>query len=410
MDQDLYGLQASGIDPEIAAQMLGLKRSRGVAEALLKQSMTPLSAGPTPQGGFTPRIHPLQGIAQIVQAYMARKGLEDADTTEAGLGRKNSEITSAAVDQYQKLRQGMPEQAPTTPNDDEGNPMPPVAATPGDPRAAIAFAQTKNVLKGNPLIGADIKAMEKANEPYSLRQGEIRNIGTQTIARNEAKIQPMFKTIGLAGNKEQQFVSQDGGKTWNPEGQPTDKFNPRPAAIVNIDNKAQLAGEVEMAKKDADTVNTLRQSGIAAGHTENVVNRMKRAVESDNTTHGIGAETVATLQNVAVTLGDKDLAARASTNEQYIGDVANLVREKIKALGSGTAISNTDLLFTKQSMPDLLKTKQGKLKIFDAMQKDLAYIKEEAASADKHFRTNKGSLGGWSYKPQGQDTGFKIVE
>lgn len=410
MDQDLYGLQASGIDPEIAAQMLGLKRQRAISQALLQQSMDPLSAGPTPQGGFTPRVHPLQGIAKILQAYMARQGLDAADKSESDLAQKNQELTSSAVDQYQKLRQGMPAQAPTTPNDDEGNPMPMVSATPGDPRAAIAFAQTRNVLRGNPLIAADIKSMEKTQEPYSLREGEKRFVGNQAIASNAPKIKPITREIGLPGNKVQVQTSIDDGKTWTPAGDPTDKFNPRPAAVVNIDNKAESAGRVEMAKKDADMVNTLRQNAVAAGHTENVLNRMERAVKNDTTANGTGAETIGALQNIAVTLGDKDLANRASANEQYIGDVANLVREKIKALGSGTAISNVDLLFTKQSMPDLIKTKQGKLLIIDAMKKDLAYIKDEAKSADTHFRANNGSLGGWSFKPQNQDSGFRIVE
>lgn len=190
MDQDLYGLQASGIDPEIAAQMLGLKRSRGVAEALLKQSMTPLSAGPTPQGGFTPRIHPLQGIAQIVQAYMARKGLEDADTTQAGLAKQNEERTASALGDYEKQRAGTPE-ITNIPDAGPGDADPAtstISAKAGDPRAAIANLLAKNAwLSKNPLVQSDMAAMKPMVLGRTLVNGTGQTLATDSTWAAEQK-------------------------------------------------------------------------------------------------------------------------------------------------------------------------------------------------------------------------------
>ena len=48
--------------------------------------------------------------------------------------------------------------------------------------------------------------------------------------------------------------------------------------------------------------------------------------------------------------------------------------------------------------------------IHEMLQKDLQYIDTEAKSAEKHFRTNKGSLSGWENKPADASTGWSIVK
>jgi hypothetical protein len=74
--------------------------------------------------------------------------------------------------------------------------------------------------------------------------------------------------------------------------------------------------------------------------------------------------------------------------EQFFASAADVVRDKIKALGSGAAISNVDLLFTRESVPSLTQTKEGRQKIIEAMAADARNLRNMAQQAEEHFRAN----------------------
>lgn len=158
MNEDLYGLQASGIDPQIASQMLQLKRKRDVAMALQKQAMTPIQQQATPNGGYAIRTSPLEGIAKLVQAYMASRDLDSADKEQGVLATENQKKVADAMSGYERMRMGSPEMAPTTPNDDEGNVNPVVAATKGDPMAAMRSGFSDPLIANSPILKLDAEA------------------------------------------------------------------------------------------------------------------------------------------------------------------------------------------------------------------------------------------------------------
>lgn len=167
MNDDLYGLQASGIAPEIAAKLIPLQRQQAVAEAMLKQSMNPIEV---PRGT---KISPFQGLAQMVQAYMARKGLESADTERQALTTQNAEMAKSAMSDYEAKKLGSTPIQPLTPNDDEGNAMPVTQAVKGDPRAAVAMAMSNPLLAKNPLISADLATMRQEEIPVVGPAGSV---------------------------------------------------------------------------------------------------------------------------------------------------------------------------------------------------------------------------------------------
>lgn len=61
------------------------------------------------------------------------------------------------------------------------------------------------------------------------------------------------------------------------------------------------------------------------------------------------------------------LAEAAGNDAAYFGKAMDLVRDKIKALGAGTAVSNLDLITTQKSIGDLRNTPQGNMKILGLM-------------------------------------------
>lgn len=176
MNEDLYGLQASGIDPEIAAKMLGTKRKRKVTEAMVEQAMTPINPNRVAAGGLAVPISPWEGLAQVAKMYFGNRRLDEADKELAGLASENQKKVAEAMAGYEKTRMGDPGVQMPTAVDDEGNSNAPneVAPVKGDPRRAIAEAMASPLLQKNPIVGMDAKAYEKSQEPYTLTAGAQR--------------------------------------------------------------------------------------------------------------------------------------------------------------------------------------------------------------------------------------------
>lgn len=180
---DPYGLLASGLPPELAAQAMGLTRQQAIAQALMQQS---LQGPPSPQnkGRIESKASWLGPIAQMVQAGLGTYMQRQNDAKAAELSSKQREGVANAMMEYQKRFQGTPSY-PSPPDELGGGPAAP--AVPGDRRAAIVAALADPYLKGNPMVAADIKAMEKGQEPFSLKPGEKRYQGSQVTAENAPK-------------------------------------------------------------------------------------------------------------------------------------------------------------------------------------------------------------------------------
>lgn len=144
---DLFGLEASGLPPEMIAQLSGLQGNRAILDALLKQSLSPLEA-PQTKGRIEAKINPISGIAKVLQAYMARQGLNENNQAMQGLAAQKQKLYADEMANYNTARMGTPAQMPTTPVDDDGNANPMVPATAADPRQMIAQALAAN----NPMV------------------------------------------------------------------------------------------------------------------------------------------------------------------------------------------------------------------------------------------------------------------
>ena len=149
---DPFGLTASGIPPELQAQYRGLSRDQAIQEALLQQSQQPIG-GVLDAGMFKVARSPLEGIAKLVQAYTARKGLNESDKRFGALGDRAAQMQADEIRRYQQAKMGAPGSSEQiideTANGGEGAPATINApAVPGDPRAAI----TQALMSRNPML------------------------------------------------------------------------------------------------------------------------------------------------------------------------------------------------------------------------------------------------------------------
>lgn len=166
---------------------------------------------------------------------------------------------------------------------------------------------------------------------------------------------------------------------------------------VNVGGREETAGAVEMAKLDAKYVDDLRGKATSARQTMTVLDRMEKT--SPQAFSGTFADWGMRFGRLSNSLGIPIDLKEVATSEQYATDVAELVRGKIKALGSGAAISNIDLLFTERSMPDLIKTPEGRAAIIKAMKQDLTNVNEEHKKADAYIRKHRTLSGYEPYNP-----------
>ena len=185
---------------------------------------------------------------------------------------------------------------------------------------------------------------------------------------------------------------------WNPKTKVWDKVDEgEKAPLVNVDNKAEGAGLVKLAQEEAQLVSDLKKNAIGGTRLLGPLNRMEQLNATGNVAQGPLANFNQELGKFALYLGaGEDVKKRVAAGEQYFAAAADAVRDKIKALGAGTAVSNVDLLFTRQSVGDLTNTQQGRALIIKAMKADVQNIQNLSKAADTHFRgQGKGSLSGF---------------
>lgn len=79
----------------------------------------------------------------------------------------------------------------------------------------------------------------------------------------------------------------------------------------------------------------------------------------------------------------------------YFSNMMNLVRDKIKALGSGTAVSNLDLIITQKSVGDLRNTPEGNKKLLAIMELQNATLNDRLQKRVAYFEGNKDGYKGY---------------
>ena len=89
--------------PELSAEQAAILRRRRIAEQIQAQSMQPIPQQQA-QGGYVVPTSPLLGIGKVLEAYFGKKAADRADTDQAALGKKYSDMENQAVTDYLNSR------------------------------------------------------------------------------------------------------------------------------------------------------------------------------------------------------------------------------------------------------------------------------------------------------------------
>lgn len=405
MNEDLYGLEASGIDPEIAAKMLGAKRKRKVTEAMLQQSMSPMNPNRVASGGIAVPISAFEALAKVAQVYMGQKGLEGADKELAGLASENQKKVASAMAGYEKTRMGDPGvQMPTT-VDDEGNSNAPneVAPVKGDPRRAIAEAMASPLLQKNALVQNDLKSLQPRVLGRTLVDGMGNTVATDSTWVADRQDQRESRMAEIEARKKADF-----NKPFLADGTPNTAYQDyeikkaaagKSTATANVSlPPAEKAFGVELAKLDAKELDDMRNSAAKAQNGLARVSEMKKLSES-GVYSGSFAEGRTGVANFFDTLGVPFDTKKLTNSQEYLKHAKELTLSLLKE-GVGTnQISNADLKFVNETVPQLETNPQARKNLINYIEGRLQSSVDRFQSADVYARKNGGLSG---FAQQGQ--------
>lgn len=202
--------------PELSAQQAGIARRRKIAEAMQAQAMQPLQSQQIPNGYVVP-TSPLLGIGKVLEAYLASKGMKEADTAETGLADKYKTMEAEAVKNYKTK---FNDQVNPYPVNDQMSPEAQQFAqadgqqiVPGDKRGAIIDALT-SPFKGLNVAGTlDMKAMEteandKRDAANKMEQAKIAAQSREDIAKYTAQARADALAETARHNKETEAIQK----------------------------------------------------------------------------------------------------------------------------------------------------------------------------------------------------------
>lgn len=156
---------------DYTAEGLSIERRRQLAQALYQQGQEPLQTNQT-AGGYVIPVSPLQGLAKALQAGLGAYSMNRQDQAEKDLAKKYQTDLADTLTKSQAAMAGsaaIPGQPPMTPNDDNGNPNPPVSATPGQ--------------APNPQLAASLLMQHPATQALGMSQIQSDMTRQQTMQR-----------------------------------------------------------------------------------------------------------------------------------------------------------------------------------------------------------------------------------
>lgn len=151
-------------------------------------------------------------------------------------------------------------------------------------------------------------------------------------------------------------------------------------------------------KEEAQLVSGYRQKIPTLNTTLRRLDMLERLNVDDRTYAAAGSEFKTMLGSIAQTFGLEIAKDKTANSELYLAQIGELMKDRLasKDYGSGTGVSNLDLLAARQPLPELAKTQQGRAEIIQAIRADTQGSIRDLTAATQHFDRNL-SLSGFQY-------------
>lgn len=98
---------------------------------------------------------------------------------------------------------------------------------------------------------------------------------------------------------------------------------------------------------------------------------------------------------------------KVPVTEAFIKETLTQLKDQLKAFGSGTGISNLDLLTAERLLPQLINTQEGRARIIGLLKRAAISNEYNMRSMEQYYNQNR-SLSGW--QPQAYDEQGRVVD
>ena len=233
-------------------------------------------------------------------------------------------------------------------------------------------------------------ALERAPAPVGTEVKLPVGASEETILANEAAILQMKQK----GMKDPEILAELARMNNVPQ-TPVDMSSPVGDPLVgppSVDLKSEQQKETEKALGEgyAKENTADRQSLTDLRQMEQSLKVMQEIMNSGVNTSGQAHELVNKFGGYLNYIDPNGTLAKSAGNDAvYFSNMMNLVRDKIAALGAGTAISNLDLIVTQKSVGDLRNTPEGNAKLAAIMELQNATMQSKLNNKLDYFDDNK---------------------
>jgi hypothetical protein len=340
---DPYGLELSGLTPELSAEAAALARRQKVAEAMGMQAQQGLPVNRM-AGNMAVSISPFEGAAQLMRAYSSRKALDDVDSKRQDIARRGREAVTNEVARIRGIAEGTPGSTTTNVADDQlaygGAPEDSTTTqvvtpgVPGDPRRALFEAAGSTAPQAGRLAGV-IQAMmpktakwEKAELPNA--DGTTR---TGWVDVNSANPEATFRSGGTkpaetTGLNGQLVVRATGARVGEQVAPPLaqDSIVKRDAQGNLVENTPVTTIKGRLAERGATRVN--QTTNVDTG--KKFYEELQKAVgDQVATTASQARSAVGTLNTVGQIREALDtgrvIAGPGTTARQFLGQIGQVI-------------------------------------------------------------------------------------
>ena len=378
-----------------------IKRKQAIADALQQSSLAPMQMPTTPGA----RLSPLNGMAKLLEAYVAGKKGDEAKAERGALSQRYGDELRTGMEQYYKTSQGY--DAPSMVAQPGGDGTPQSIRVPGDRKKAIFDALASN----HPVL-RDLAMKQLAEEGKNqLTPKDLLGIATpESVLANTANpaswkpkrelkaVAPGEVMIDAAGNFAEPGNPRGtapwqtrtiGGDLYQQTATGLKKLDNSPKVNVNTNvvNKGEGKFMEGLGTKTADDVMTAKAAKVEAQRTLQTVAKLE-ALDAQGVYSGPQANLVMTLGSFADGLGMRVDSKKLGTSQAYQGEVmGQLANQLTGSLARSTTDKDMEIL--KAPLPQLLNTAEGRAALRRQMaakaQEKIAYADAVQANLEQEF-------------------------
>lgn len=413
---------------DLATEQGKLQRTRELAKAMLASSLLNGRDSPVIDTGMFKVANWGDPVGRLAEAISGTLQNKQADENERKLNTEVQGRTQDALRDYIKQRDGTPatpfNQGGVT-KDDEGNTMPPIPGTEGNPREAAVRAMASQ-LPGMREVGkSDLDALNKNQFSFSdvLRNGHYYDPNTLAAAVALAQRGKMAEASAMLVGRTTSNVT-DGVATPIQDGRPVGPGKPlvqfNPAGLdpgTGVPSQTQVGTGQTKALQGGNTtpqsviteasaraaMDSIKDERVNIAKQAAMVPAMKRSLELVNSMN----------DNDFTTVGAFKLAANKVLNAAGLPSMPTEKGEELKALTQGemqnilrlyAPVSNVDTKQAASSVGDLgINSKAG----FQAVL-TMAMANHQADVDAFHKRVAETRAGFGGLIPQGWESGMRI--